>query len=238
MAYLSELLAFLEARLTLPVMMEDVPLLWRETKGKSRFQRLGLALEFSPAMEKAAGGCDALFLHRPFSFPMAALDGVPILASHLGFDTHLTTGFNPALAGALGLCNIEALFRPDRPDEAVPIGMAGTLPEPLPLQNVQEQITREFGGLDDTSVLEDAAPVTRIAVMNALNPVLAALAAEHGATVYLTGQMRDNARAAARRVGISVLAAGHSRIEYWGLTRLEQEIRQAFPTLETVILKA
>jgi putative NIF3 family GTP cyclohydrolase 1 type 2 len=235
---LSELLAFLEARLALPAPLVDMPLPWREAKRQDRIERLALALEFAPAMEQAAAECDALFLHRPFRFPMSALDGIPILASHLGFDTHLTTGFNPALAGALGLRDIQALFRPDRPDGAVPIGMAGILPEPLSLQDLQERITREFGGLDDTEVLEDAALVTRIAVMNALSPALAALAAEHGATVYLTGQMRENARAAARRLGISVLAAGHSRIEYWGLNRLEQEIRQAFPALETRILKA
>jgi putative NIF3 family GTP cyclohydrolase 1 type 2 len=238
MAALSELIAFLAARLALPADAEpDVPLVWRPAQREGPLRRVGLALEFSSVVEKAAAECDGLFLHRPFRFPVSALPGIPVLASHSGFDIHLTTGFNPALASALGLREIHPLFRPDRPGDAVPIGMIGTLAAPIPMRDLLHQITAEFGGYDEAAVVPDAAPSLRVAVMNALNPALIALAAEQGATVYLTGQMRENARTAARSSATSVIAAGHDRIEYWGLRRLGHEIRQALPAVETVVLR-
>lgn len=182
--------------------------------------------------------CDALFLHRPFRFPASALAGIPILASHVGFDTHLTTGYSPALAGRLGLQDTKPLFRPDRPDEAVPIGMVGALSDPVSLPVLQERIAAEFGGLDEAVLANDSSPVRHVAVMNALNPVLIALAAAQGATAYLTGQMRETARAAAQDHGVSVFAAGHERIELWGLRRLAREIRQAFPDVEATVIQA
>ncbi|MES2465121.1 MAG: Nif3-like dinuclear metal center hexameric protein [Armatimonadota bacterium] len=238
MATLFELTAFLEARLALPDPREgDLNLLWRSGERNPEITRVGLALEYVPSMEAEAAKCDALFLHRPFHFPESALPGVPVLASHTGFDAHLTTGFNPALASALGLGEIQPVFRPDRPETIVPIGMIGTLAAPVPVGNLREQITVEFGGLENAIVLTDDAPVRVVAVMNALNPSLVALAAEKGATAYLTGQMRENARSAAGRSDLSVFAAGHERIEQWGLRRLAQEIRQAFPAVEALILQ-
>jgi putative NIF3 family GTP cyclohydrolase 1 type 2 len=238
MATLLELTAFLEARFALPDPgAGDVNLLWRSGERNHEITRVGLALEYLSSMEGEAAECDALFLHRPFGFPESALPGTPVVASHTGFDAHLTTGFSPALASALGLQEIQPVFRPDRPEIIVPIGMIGTLAAPITLRNFREQITVEFGGLDETIMLSDAAQVRVVAVMNALNPSLVALTAEQGATVYLTGQMRENARRSAERSGLSVFAAGHERIESWGLRRLAQEIVQAFPAVETVILR-
>jgi putative NIF3 family GTP cyclohydrolase 1 type 2 len=201
-------------------------------------RRIGLALEFSSRIEDAAADCDLLFLHRPFSLPNSALPDVTVLAAHLGFDAHLTMGYNPALANELGLRQIQPLFRPDSPEETIPIGMIGTLDKPVPLAQLQAQITRQFGGLDDTVLFPDSALVGRIAVMNALNPTLIALAAEQGAGAYLTGQMRESTRLAAQNQRMSLFAAGHRRIELWGLRRLAWEISQAFPDLEICLLEA
>lgn len=242
MATLSELMAFLEARLALPPSASgnEVPLLWRpaNTDRDRPLRRIGLALEFSRGGKTEAADCDALFLHRPFQFPPDALPGIPVLASHAGFDAHLTTGYNPALATALGLQNIAPLFRGDRPGEVVPIGMIGTVDPPQTLKAWTEKVTQEFRGLD-VSVLQDTgASVRRAVVMNALNPAMVVLASEQGATVYLTGQMRENARPAADLQGMSLLAAGHERIERWGLRRLAAETAMAFPELNVHLLQA
>ena len=242
MTVLSELTAFLEARLALPALAADkeVPLLWRpaDSGRNGPLLRIGLALEFSPEWGMEAAHCDAVFLHRPFSFPSDALPGVPILASHLGFDAHLTTGYNPALATALGLQEITPLFRGDRPGEVIPIGMVGTVDPPQTLEAWTEKIIQEFGGPDVSVLQQTEALVQRVAVMNALNPALVTLASEHGATVYLTGQMRETPNTPLRRTEYPCWRRGHERIERWGLRHLGAEIALAFPDLTVHLLQA
>ncbi|MBC8103187.1 MAG: Nif3-like dinuclear metal center hexameric protein [Cytophagales bacterium] len=244
MATLAELMAFLEARLALPddAPEKDVPLLWRPATGGGEandLHRVGLALNISPAVEGMAkqSRSETLFLHRPFELRADTLPGLPLLASHQGFDAHLTLGYNPAIATALQLIEIEPLFRPDRPRDPVPVGMVGNKILPMTWSGWRGQVTQEFQGLDEAMMQGDErAPIVRVVIMNALNPVLIALAAERGATTYITGQMREGAREAARELGISVLAVGHERIERWGLRRLACEIEQAFPGLKAKTL--
>lgn len=40
----------------------------------------------------------------------------------------------------------------------------------------------------------------------------------------------------ARKLGMSVVAVGHQRCEFWGLRYLERMARQRFPGLEVVIM--
>lgn len=69
--------------------------------------------------------------------------------------------------------------------------------------------------------------------MNAMNPELIGHVADLGVRVYLTGQLRPSASAAARARGLGVVALGHRRTEVWGLRQLAHELSAAFPGLLT-----
>jgi putative NIF3 family GTP cyclohydrolase 1 type 2 len=194
--------------------------------------RLGLALEPSAAvMERVRGDAlDALFLHRPWGVEAAGLPAdVGVLASHLPFDERLTIGFNPELAEALGLSEIEVLGT----REGRPLGMIGDVPGGLEV--LVERIASELGEPEQVE-LGSGSRVGRVAVVGAMTDALVHEAAARGAGVYVTGQMRPPARTAVHDTGIAVVAVGHRRAEVWGLHLIARHLRGEWPGLTTVVL--
>ncbi len=208
----------------LPDPGDDVPICYQ--RGAERpIRRLALALDPADAVAVEA---DALFLHRPFGFePRPELT---VLASHGGFDRHLTTGFNRPLADALGLNYLQPVTRDGRP-----IGMTGELAEPSVWPDLIARLDVLFGGIEAT-ILPRTPTVRRIAVMSAMTAALVESAVADGVEAYLTGQIRAPGRAAAERLGLGVVAIGHRRSEAWGLGQLARELAAAFPGLEVSVL--
>ena len=191
-------------------------------------RRLGLALEPSGVIVERARdeALDALFLHRPWKLTGLPAD-VGVLASHLPFDERLTIGFNPDLAEALGISDIEVLGT----KEGRPLGMVGDFDG----GSFIERITAELGPSEAVEPGSRAA-IRRVAVVGAMTDPLVREAAERGADVYLTGQMRVPARAAVAETGIAVVAVGHRRSEVWGLHLLARLLREEWPELHTIVL--
>jgi putative NIF3 family GTP cyclohydrolase 1 type 2 len=191
-------------------------------------RRLGLALEPTAAvMERVRDEkLDALFLHRPWTLSAA---GIGVLASHLPFDERLTIGFNPDLAEALGIADIEVLGT----KEGRSLGMVGDFDEGS-FERLIERITAEFGAPE--AIQPGRAAIRRVAAVGAMTDALVREAAERGADVYVTGQMRVPARAAVEETGIAVVAIGHRRSEVWGLHLLARLLRDGWPELHTLVL--
>ena len=192
--------------------------------------RLGLALE--PPSDVTAwikeDNLDALFLHRPWKLGRLP-DGVGVLAYHYAFDERLTTAYNPPLAEALGMTDLQ----PFGSKQGRVLGMMGDVP-PTPWAAFRASAETEFGGREGVYGNEGA-EVTRICVVGALRPALVYEAAEGGAQVYLTGEYRPAAAKAIAETGVSVLVIGHERSEVWGLRALERLLQKQFPTLETFL---
>ena len=208
--------------------------------------RVGLALEPGPGwlawVERER--CDAVFLHRPWSLEAKASDalraaGVGVLAYHLAFDEHLTTGLNPALAAACGWGEPVLLAE----KEGRPLGMTCAGPDgPGSFAAVVARLEVEFGGLEEVTppAAGPDAPTGRVACVGAMNDKLVRAAHAAGAGVYVTGQWRQPARAAVRETGIGVAAVGHGRSEAWGLRTLARLVREnpAAAGLEVVVFPA
>jgi putative NIF3 family GTP cyclohydrolase 1 type 2 len=195
--------------------------------------RLGAALEPWPGLVAWAARerLDALFLHRPWRLtPDAPGAGLGVLWSHLPFDERLTTGFNPRLAGALG---VEAL-RPLGERDGRPLGMVGDgLADPAAAWVAR--VATVFGGHEATLVAHPEAPVTRVAVVGAMTDALVREAASRGVGLYVTGQLRQPARAAVADAGMAVVAVGHARSERWGVRALAHLVAERWGGVRVVV---
>lgn len=196
-------------------------------------RRLGLALEPWPTIDEWADAerLDALFLHRPWKLQPWQLPERGVLAYHLAFDERLTIGFNPRLADALQLTAIETLG--EKTGRA--IGMIGEVPE----QSFADYVALldQVFGQHDAAQVPITEQINRVAVVGAMTDALVREAADRGAQIYVTGQLRQPAREAVRETGIGVVAIGHRRSEIWGLRALAGVIRERWSHIEVVLAK-
>lgn len=194
--------------------------------------RIGLALEPWAAIGTWAHQeqVDALLLHRPWKLDMQVLPAdVGILAYHLAFDLHLTTGFNPRLASTLHMKHPAPFAFKD----GIPLGMWSAI-QATPLPTIAAQLTEIFG---TPPVIEQAATdeISTIAVVGTMTDSLIREAAGYGVQLYITGQYRQPARKAVRETQISVAALGHATSEQWGLRALAGLLRERWAQLEVVL---
>ena len=230
MPTLDDLTTFLGRALTVDVYEDEQAGVYLPSERE--IKRLGMALEPPKNLQSWVKHerLDALFLHRPWRLePNALPDGVGVLAYHLPFDDHLTLSFNPRLAAALGMRELEVLGV----KEARRIGMIGDV-SGKSAENIREEVEEIFGGLE-SSHLGPLTDVTRVAVVGAMNPGLIREASERGAGVYITGQYRKSARKAVDETGLSVLEVGHRRSELWGLRALAGTLRERWAGLTVVL---
>ena len=219
MAQLTDLVAWLRARFG----RERAPNLFRD--GPQEVRALALALEPDDVPDDV--GADALFLHRAFGLG-ERFPGLGVLASHDGFDAHLTTGENLVLARQLGWQDVQPFKWEGRI-----IGLTATPPQHS-WRAVQDALTREFGGRDAALEPQDEFH-TRLALMSAMKPELLGAVHQQGASIYVTGQLRVSAQLRARELGLGVIALGHRRSELWGLRQLAREIEDAFPEVRASV---
>lgn len=230
MTSLESIALFLDAYFTVETYPDDANGVYHPTERSVK--RLGLALEPNPDVytQLDALECDALFLHRPWQLDGSRLqEDVGVLAYHLPFDDVLTLGYNLRLAAALSLQNVEEFGHKD----GRRIGMVGTVPETsfVVAANIVKEV---FGGLEREH--PGHYPVTRVAVVGAMNEQLLTEAHARGVGLYITGQWRSHAEAAAAQTGMGVVTVGHARAEMWGLSALAHLVQERFAGLEAFVI--
>lgn len=188
-------------------------------------QRLGLMLEPIPNVDCwiKRHRIDSLFVHRPWQLDPELKIGV--IYYHLAFDQRLTLGFNPRLAEALSLVNVQ----PFGEKAGRTIGMIGESP-PQSFDRYSAQVREIFSGYE--SAIAHKETVRKVAVVGAMNEELVRSAAAQGVDVYITGQFRISAKTAAIETGMSVIEVGHRRCEQWGLRALSGVLRERWTTLQ------
>lgn len=193
--------------------------------------RFGLALEPWAGLAEWANAeqLDALFLHRPWHLQPGQLAvDVGIVAYHLAFDECLTLGFNPRLATVLGMSTLEILGE----KQGRAIGMIGDIPAQS-FTSYSYCVEEVFGGQDEVCVSNKE--VSRVAVVGAMTDTLVREAADRGANVYITGQLRQKAKAAVLETGIAVVGVGHRRCEEWGLRAMSGLLCERWSRLEVIL---
>lgn len=204
----------------------------RSPSSAGPLRRIALALDPSAelcswAARRRAG---AIFLHRHWDLrpEMMAAD-IPVVANHDGFDRRFGFGDNAELADALSLRRIVALAERD----GEPLGTVWEGPARTG-GALREQLVTLFGGIEEELAPDAPRRIRRVVIARAMNAGLVSEAMQHEADAYVTGQIRQPARAAAARAGLHVFGVGHRRSEEWGLRALRDALRLRWPDLETI----
>ena len=188
-----------------------------------------------PWLPAGPDAVDALLVHRPFGLWPARLPaGLGVVAVHRALDDRFSTGHNAALAAELGLAlDAAPLLR-----GGAVVGMVGHAGAAA----FAARLDAVFGGTDAAlgeppGALPGDLPL-RVAVASAMTEALVRDAAARVAAVYVTGELRRPAHAAARETGMHVVAVGQGRAERWGLRHLGARLAEAFPGLAVADLDA
>ncbi len=198
--------------------------IWWEGDGRP-IRTLGLAVQGNKhvAGQAIAHKVDAVLLHRPWGLGNLP-DDMGILAVHEALDERLTTAENPWLAEALGF----ALSTKIRTPAHRPLLTLATADEPMTVETVMNRLREWFPPMECWNLAPPDMPVTKIAFATAMRPALLAIAAESGATLYLTGTLKEKAHPFLEQSHITAVGVGQAAAEQWGLLWLGSHLQMEF----------
>ncbi len=153
--------------------------------------------------------------------------GISVMSFHTRADA-AAGGVNDLLCEALGLTDIAPL--------ADGLGRVGTLPSPLPLAALGEQIKKALNA-PLLSVGDAGREASRVAVLGGSGKDLLAAAAAVADT-YLTGRLSYETVNAAPELGINLIEAGHYYTEDLFPRAMARRLPAAFPGLEACYLSS
>jgi dinuclear metal center YbgI/SA1388 family protein len=144
---------------------------------------------------------------------------VSLFAYHLPLDAHPEFGNNAQLARQLGL-TADARFGDQQ------LGFAGPAPGPS-----LESFARHVGAVlrrPPTVVPGDGRPLRRVAWCTGGAQGFFEAAIDHGADVFLTGEISEPQAHLARETGVAFLACGHHATERYGAPAVAAQVAEEF----------
>ncbi len=218
-----------------------------QVEGKAEVNRILLGVTASQAMVDAAAerGADMLLVHHGWFWKgePAVITGmkrrrlakllshdINLVGYHIPLDAHPTLGNNAELARLLSLKPIGRAADMDlvwicEPEE-------GTLSLAAFVERVSSVLDRAPLVLGHTEE-----PLTRIALCTGAAQDWISVAAEHGAQLYLSGEVSERTTHEAVENDIVYLAAGHHATERFGIQALGRALKEAFPSLDVSYLE-
>lgn len=199
-----------------------------QTGTRPAVKRLGLALDWEAGSADWAhdNQLDAVWIHRlpriPAPFPM----DLSVICHHAAFDRRFGLAANVTLHAELGGGAYRQLS--DRPALSIV-----RLDQPIDQTDLAEVLRRRFGGIERTYGY--GTHLSILAMADGMQAELLQAASSAGAELYLTGQWRPTAEAAAEAAGLSILTIGHGPIERRGLRDMGDIIAAAQPGLEILV---
>lgn len=196
---------------------------------------LSLDITAEVVEEAAAEGCELILSHHPVIFQplkrlgaadvpyLLAQRGIAAVCMHTNLDLSERFGVNTCLADALGVQDLrrsacgECLF-------------IGTLDQPVDICSFAQRAKTALGcdGLRYTTVR----PVVKtVAVSSGAGGCEIFAAAEEGADVLVTGEIKHHELNAANALGVDVIDAGHFKSEDVVILPLQRRLEAAFPAV-------
>jgi dinuclear metal center YbgI/SA1388 family protein len=224
---------------------DNVGLLVGDDRGEIHHVFLALDLTEEVLASAIAAGADMILTHHPMIFgAMKKINnhtftgrkvlsliqhGMTYYAMHTNYDV---LGMGPLSAERLHLKEDQVLSVTDATgEEPVGIGRIGSLPQPMPLRSLAEQVKQAFG-LPQVTVYGDLdAVVERTAVCTGSGKSMIDEAIALGAEVYVTGDIDHHTGIDTVAKGLYLIDAGHYGTEYMFMEAMEKELKKAFPEL-------
>lgn len=238
-------------RLAPPELAEhwDNPGLLVDCGGEVR--RVLVTLDITPEVvaEAAAKQCTVIVAHHPVIFdPLKKLGpqdvpfqlvraGISAICMHTNLDA-AAGGVNEVLAGIFGMQDPEPF--------AEGCGRVGSI-EPITVPQLARKAQQELaarcnapdaGPAVQVKFADTGKPVRRLAVISGAGGSLFEEALAMGADCLLTGEANHHHACDAKRLGLSLIAAGHYATEFPVTAAVAEKLRAALPGVEVLVSTA
>lgn len=238
-------------RLAPPELAEhwDNPGLLVDCGGEVR--RVLVTLDITPEVvaEAAAKQCTVIVAHHPVIFdPLKKLGpqdvpfqlvraGISAICMHTNLDA-AAGGVNEVLAGIFGMQDPEPF--------AEGCGRVGSI-EPITVPQLARKAQQELaarcnapdvGSAVQVKFADTGKPVRRLAVISGAGGSLFEEALAMGADCLLTGEANHHHACDAKRLGLSLIAAGHYATEFPVTAAVAEKLRAALPGVEVLVSTA
>ena len=210
--------------------------------------RVLVTLDITPEVveEAARKGCGLIVSHHPVIFsPLKKLSGqdvafqlvksgISAICMHTNLDA-AEGGVNEVLAGFFGMREMEAF--------AEGCGRVGSI-EPVTVPELAKKAQKELaarcnqpfnGPAVQVKFADTGKTVRRLAVISGAGGSLFEDAIARGADCLLTGEANHHHAIDAKRLGLSLIAAGHYATEFPVTAAVAEKLRTAFPELEVLV---
>ena len=210
--------------------------------------RVLVALDITPEVleEAAAKQCEMIVSHHPVIFdPLKKIGpqdvpfqlvqaGISAICMHTNLDA-AEGGVNEVLAGIFDMKNMETF--------AEGCGRVGAIEEiavPKLARKAQQELAARCnqpknGPAVQVKFVDAGKPVKRLAVISGAGGSLFADAIAMGADCLLTGEANHHHAIDAKRLGLSLIAAGHYATEFPVTAAVAAKLRAALPELEVLV---
>ncbi len=210
--------------------------------------RVLAALDITPEVvaEAAAKQCEMIVSHHPVIFdPLKKISpqdvpfqlvqaGISAICMHTNLDA-AEGGVNEVLAGIFDMKNMETF--------AEGCGRVGAIEEiavPELARKAQQELAARcnapaVGPAVQVKFVDAGKPVKRLAVISGAGGSLFADAIAMGADCLLTGEANHHHAIDAKRLGLSLIAAGHYATEFPVTAAVAAKLRAALPELEVLV---
>lgn len=210
--------------------------------------RVLVTLDITPEVveEAARKGCQLIVSHHPVIFsPLKRLDerdvpfqlvrqGISAICMHTNLDA-AEGGVNEVLAAIFGMKDPEIFA-----DGCGRVGGIEPLTVPELAAKAQQELSArcnlpEIGPAVQVKFADTGKPVRRLAVISGAGGSLFEDALAQGADCLLTGEANHHHAIDAKRLGLSLIAAGHYATEFPVTAAVAEKLRAAFPALDVLV---
>lgn len=199
--------------------------------------------------DAAESGCELIVSHHPVIFDplrrvtaedvpaMLLQNGISAICMHTNLDA-AAGGVNEVLAGIFGMQDPEPF--------AEGCGRVGSI-EPITVPQLARKAQQELaarcnapdvGPAVQVKFADTGKPVRRLAVISGAGGSLFEEALAVGADCLLTGEANHHHACDAKRLGLSLIAAGHYATEFPVTAAVAEKLRAALPGVEVLVSTA
>ena len=214
-------------------------------------QKVLVTLDITPEVveEAARKHCEVIVAHHPVIFsPLKKIGpqevpcqlvraGISAICMHTNLDA-AEGGVNEVLAGIFGMKNLETFADGCGRVGEIELNSGKGLADQVQKELASRCNLPENGPAVQIKLVDNGRMVKRLAVISGAGGSLFEEAIAVGADCLLTGEANHHHAIDAKRLGLSLIAAGHYATEFPVTAAVAEKLRAALPELEVLVSEA